>query len=272
MPRPIRSPFFTKKQPDTREALMGVLEIQKLIAELQNLKEDHQAEHDQKMAEISRLIEDAKTHVTRHTERSTNELVKTTKHVIGYAQAMNKGDKGDKGEDGRHGVDGRDGRDGKDGRHGIDGKHGRDGQDGKNADPQEVTNYIKEKKLLSIDHINGLPERLRDIHNTARAGAMRGGGDTVVAGNGISITRDANGKSTITNTGSASNKVRDEVPSGSGTSFTLAHTPIANTLQLYRGGIRIQSGAGNDYTRSGTTITLATALATSEILLADYEY
>lgn len=80
---------------------------------------------------------------------------------------------------------------------------------------------------------------------------------------------------TVTETisgGSGGTQVIGEVPSGSGTTFTLAHTPLSGTLQLYRGGVRQQSGAGNDYTISGTTITFSVTVSAGEILLADYQY
>ncbi len=67
-------------------------------------------------------------------------------------------------------------------------------------------------------------------------------------------------------------QVFEEVPAGSGTSFTLAHTPDSGTLRLFRGGARQQAGAGKDFTLSGATITLAVTLNPAEILLADYQY
>lgn len=73
---------------------------------------------------------------------------------------------------------------------------------------------------------------------------------------------------------SASNFVFNEVPSGSvngsNTSYTLAYTPTAGTLQLYLNGIRLKSGAGNDYTISTNTITMTTAPVTNDVLLCDY--
>jgi hypothetical protein len=65
--------------------------------------------------------------------------------------------------------------------------------------------------------------------------------------------------------------VYSEVVSGSGTSFTLAHTPISGSLRLYGAGQRLTSGAGNDYTISGTTITTVNSYATGQ-LIADYNY
>ncbi len=57
---------------------------------------------------------------------------------------------------------------------------------------------------------------------------------------------------------------------GPGSVFTLAHTPIAGTLKLYRGGARQLEGT--DYSVAGAIITLVVPLAGGEILLADYNY
>ena len=65
--------------------------------------------------------------------------------------------------------------------------------------------------------------------------------------------------------------VFDEVPTGSGTAFTLAHTPVVGFVRLYRGGGRI-TVANGDYTISGASITLTTTLGTNETLTADYNY
>lgn len=73
---------------------------------------------------------------------------------------------------------------------------------------------------------------------------------------------------------SPSNFVTEETPSGSingsNTAFTLANTPTAGTLKLYLNGLRLKSGAGNDYTLSTATITMTTAPVSGDVLLADY--
>lgn len=73
---------------------------------------------------------------------------------------------------------------------------------------------------------------------------------------------------------SISNFVFNETPSGtvngSNTAFTLANTPTAGTVRLYIEGWRLYPGAGNDYTISGSTITMAVAPLTGERLTADY--
>jgi hypothetical protein len=68
--------------------------------------------------------------------------------------------------------------------------------------------------------------------------------------------------------------VEEEVVSFTGTAGTLAHTPSTssgyNKVKLYRNGQRLLSGAGNDFTRSGANITLATAAGGSDVFVADY--
>lgn len=80
------------------------------------------------------------------------------------------------------------------------------------------------------------------------------------------------------NLGGSGTPVVSEVPSGtidgSNPTFTIANTPVAGTLQLYRNGIRQRVGASNDYTLSGTTITFNTGAipGSGDWLLADYSY
>lgn len=73
----------------------------------------------------------------------------------------------------------------------------------------------------------------------------------------------------------ASNFVTDETPSGtvngSNASFTIANTPVSGTVRVYLEGLRLVVGSGNDYTFSGTTITMTTAPLTGERLRADYQ-
>lgn len=71
-----------------------------------------------------------------------------------------------------------------------------------------------------------------------------------------------------------SNFVDAEVPSGSingsNTAFTLANTPVSGSVKLYLNGQRLRAGAGNDYTISGTSITMASAPLSGEYLEAEY--
>lgn len=71
-----------------------------------------------------------------------------------------------------------------------------------------------------------------------------------------------------------SNFVDKETPSGavngSNTSFSLANTPTAGSEHVYLNGILQESGAGNDYTISGATITMLTAPLSGEKIRVSY--
>jgi hypothetical protein len=73
---------------------------------------------------------------------------------------------------------------------------------------------------------------------------------------------------------SPSNFVIEETPSGtingSNVTFNLANTPTAGTLKVYLNGLRLKSGAGNDYTLSTNIITFATAPISGDVILVDY--
>lgn len=63
--------------------------------------------------------------------------------------------------------------------------------------------------------------------------------------------------------------VYNEVVSGSGTTWTLLHTPVSGTLLLYANGQRLMPTV--DYSLVGTTITTVITWA-AITLLADYFY
>jgi len=72
----------------------------------------------------------------------------------------------------------------------------------------------------------------------------------------------------------SSNFVDKEIPTGSingsNVTFTLANTPIAGTEHVYLNGVLQESGAGNDYTITGATITYLTAPLTGEKIRVSY--
>lgn len=64
--------------------------------------------------------------------------------------------------------------------------------------------------------------------------------------------------------------VNNEVVSGSGTTWTLAHIPLVGIQHIYANGQRLTPG-GVDYTISGATITTIVSFVAGTVL-ADYEY
>lgn len=81
-------------------------------------------------------------------------------------------------------------------------------KDGKDADENQIVEKViktfKEKKILKTEHIgdftNGLEQTIAPIRSLAAG--FRGGGDTVTAGTGVTITTNSEGKKVITSTAS----------------------------------------------------------------------
>lgn len=67
-------------------------------------------------------------------------------------------------------------------------------------------------------------------------------------------------------------KIKRDIFSGNGstTTFTLTGTPLTNTDEIFFNGSVLIPGAGNDYTISGTTLTLLFTPATNDVILAYY--
>ena len=53
---------------------------------------------------------------------------------------------------------------------------------------------------------------------------------------------------------------------------TVSNTPVAGIERVYRNGQRMNEGAGNDYTLSGSTFTFTKKLTGNTLVLVDYEY
>lgn len=93
-----------------------------------------------------------------------------------------------------------------------------------------------------------------------------------IPGDGVSILAVNNNTTKqvdVTITAGVGSVVRNEVVSGSGTFWTLANTPIANSLQLYANGQRLTPTV--DYSISGATITTVLSWSAGTVL-ADYSY
>ena len=173
------------------------------------------------------------------------------------------------GKDGINGKDGKNGRMGVDGRDGKDGNDGRDGKDGESVDKEAVKEMVLEaleelkddnKKILDEAGVDGIVKKhVTDINNrlaqqiaTLRGDVMRNYGGHGGSGGGTTTTA-----------------VYNEVVAGSGTTFTLAHTPVLGSEQLYAIGQRLTLTV--DYTILGKVITTLSSWVAGQIL-ADFVY
>jgi len=96
---------------------------------------------------------------------------------------------------------------------------------------------------------------------------------TAIAGTGLTATNGVLSVDAITNNIVESDILFENESAncnGSNVEFTLAETPLANSVQVFLNGLLQEEGSGNDYTISGTTITFATAPADDDLLLIHY--
>ena len=184
-------------------------------------------------------------------------------------------------------------RDGRDGVDGLPAKDGKDGSPDTSGQIRDKLETLKGEDRLDRKAIRGLEDGAtivdKGLHffGGGRPIAVRGLGVTVdknvrflnFTGSGVtSVARSADGVTTVTISASGGGTVvSEEAPTDSGDhlNFTLAHTPLAGTFRLYRGGSRQMSiGATPDFTRTGTALALIIALDTAngEVLLCEYEY
>ena len=193
----------------------------------------------------------------------------------------------------KNGKDGRDGKDGKSikgdkgdrGERGpmgktfiaLRGEKGEDGKDGSPDTPEDIV--IKLESLdgedrLDASAIKNLPEFVQNNYPAVMGGkgplwALQ---DVDVSGivAGQSIRWDGVRWIPYTPAGGGGNTaVYNEEVSGSGTSWTLAHTPASGTLRVYAIGQRLT--IVTDYSLSGTTLTTVLSWSAGNILV-DYEY
>lgn len=91
-------------------------------------------------------------------------------------------------------------------------------------------------------------------------------------GTGLSIAG-----STINASGSALPNFADYVtvpgtPNGVTTTFTLANAPVVGSVGVFKNGLLMQAGVGNEYTVSGSVVTFAVAPLATDLLQASYRF
>lgn len=84
---------------------------------------------------------------------------------------------------------------------------------------------------------------------------------------GATVTNAGGGTVNVSISGASNSFVDNEVVSGSGTTFTLANTPIVGSQHVYANGQRLTPTA--DYTIAAAVITMVSSWATGAVL-CDY--
>lgn len=215
----------------------------------------------------------------------TNEEINAfIDHILKHATPV----KGKDYYEGRDGIDGQKGRDGKDAEpideeniitqllrkipKPKDGRHGHDGRDAKIPKTEDIAKEavniirgLKGKEKLSLRLFEEGDEVIGNVR--LHANMMKNMPKSLVDGD-----QRWGGHGGSSTSGSGSTFINNEVVSGSGTTFTLANTPITGTQEIYAYGQRLTPGAGNDYTIIGKIISIINgnnyALGS---VLADYE-
>lgn len=141
----------------------------------------------------------------------------------------------------------------------------------KSPDPINVIDEIMkmpEGKRLSSKHIDGLEQTLNSFRTQMSRGYLHGGGDTVAAGTGITISVNSKGTKIINATGSGGSWNQDKVLTRTnGTNYTLPSAPTS-VLFLYLNGQLILNT--RDYTYSGTAIVMTVPTISSDIVSATF--
>lgn len=115
-------------------------------------------------------------------------------------------------------------------------------KDGKDADVeaviQSVIKKIVDDKKLTVNDISGLREEIASYRSQLAFGGMRGGGDTVVAGSGVTFSIDANGNKVINAGAGLSVLAATGTINDTNTAFTFASAPTFVVVNgaFYRDG------------------------------------
>lgn len=141
---------------------------------------------------------------------------------------------------------------------------------------RDALELLQDEERLDASAIKNLPQAIQQtVVNQAAHTALWALMDVDVAGiiAGQSLQWDGIKWIAYTPAGGGGTPVwaEDLTPQGPGTAYTLAHTPIAGSVRLFRGGA-YQSVAAGDYSIAGASITLGTTTQSGEVLVADYSY
>lgn len=168
---------------------------------------------------------------------------------------------------------------------GPKGEQGDPGIPGISPDIQKIVDSVIKDilsgKKLKASHISDLKRDIDSLRELLMLGGYRGGGDTVAAGNGVTITT-VNGIKQINASGGSGANIATEVVTAvqSGTDVTIALSQLAHTyssvlLTAKNGQILIPNGnaglPGSSWSQSGNVVTVYNADATESFQI-QYSY
>lgn len=268
----IRSPYAvqpkSKKDP-AKEAIFNLHDIGKIVQELRDLKtvteESHQAaqvkrdaEHQAQLTKIQAKIDEAHNHIRTITKGERGDTVVGPVGPRGESPAI---------KDVVEAIL----------PHIPAPLRGQPGKDAPKVDVEQlkkdilkdiklptidysaIVSTLKEKKLVKVEHIDGLEVSMSGLRNHV-AFQMRGGGDTVVAGAGITITNTTNGNKLITSTATGFSII---AVSGTVNDSNVAFAaPSQPTLLCINGGFYQKTGGAITWTYVAGAITLSSPVGT----------
>lgn len=242
-----------------RQHLMVVQALQRRMAEHQR----DMAAHQDNLKEYAETLKTHEAHNKAH-ERQIEDWDTIVKEILSTDWTGAQGEQGIPGETPIKGVHYFDGKDAdidevieqvlaripvpENGKDGADGFDGKDGEVKLAEAAKIVVKYIKDGQMLDLTHIKGAQKFIKDGVSYKVEELMHGGGSS----------KSSSGTS-----------VYNEVVSGTGTSWTLAYTPITGTVRLFGEGQRLLPTT--NYTISGATITTVDSWPTGAIS-ADYNH
>lgn len=167
---------------------------------------------------------------------------------------------------------------------GPQGERGANGTNGKDADPTVVADIVvaripkieelsadnvvekinKAKDKVLMQQVAGLSQTIQELRQAIRTTGrdrVGGGGDVVIAGTGVTITRTSDGKQEIAASGITADAVKTETPTGDINGVNTTYTTTATINAIFSFSINGQFlHPTTDYTVAGSTITMTAPL------------
>jgi len=133
-------------------------------------------------------------------------------------------------------------------------------------------NGTEKLRVNGTSHFDGVSNFIEGLSGSITR--LTNGNSYIVAGTGVSVVSSSSGQITISNSAVQtiewSEKLAGTVD-GTNTNFALNYTPTSSsTIMVFLNGILLEQGVNNDFTISGTTVTLTEAPLPDSKIIATY--